>query len=232
MKRKLGALGAALAIIASGQVNANVDGLFGGRVWLDENRNGIQEADENDSCPMRVFLDKLDEPRLWLAIKTDKEGNYLFPEVPLGDYRVRFERSEGYVFTTPNVGNNDNIDSDAAPGRGAAKPFRLTAQNPSTFNVDAGYVECPTRCERKRVRVYNDRLSFAYGAYFTTNVTANDFGAGTVSVKRGPLPAGVTLTADGTLSGTPIETGTFKIIYELTSSECSKSKGRVFLTVD
>jgi len=79
--------------------------------WYDENLNGIQDKDEYGIIGIQVGL--YDEnKKLLKTTKTDKEGNYLFCDLEPGNYYVKFELPDTYLFITKNKGS-DIKDSDA-----------------------------------------------------------------------------------------------------------------------
>ena len=88
-----------------------MDAKIGDYVWLDENRNGIQDADEDGLSGVAVNLLDCDG-NLIETTSTDSNGYYSFTVEP-GDYMVQFVAPLGYSLTLPNVGNDAN-DSDAA----------------------------------------------------------------------------------------------------------------------
>jgi hypothetical protein len=85
---------------------------IGGRVWLDANENGRQDAGELNWDDIRVEL--LDATGAELAFTfPDGDGLYSFPDLDPGDYQVHF--NTGFELTAPDVGGDDTIDSDADP---------------------------------------------------------------------------------------------------------------------
>ncbi len=132
--------------VADGETNNTVDaGLLnscgagglslGDRVWYDLNVNGIQDPFEGGVAGVQVLL--LNSVGAVVnATTTDGNGNYLFGSLPPGTYSVRFVQPAGYVFTLPNIGPNDAIDSDANPMTSATSPYALSAA--SDLTADAG----------------------------------------------------------------------------------------------
>ncbi|MBL8146378.1 MAG: DUF11 domain-containing protein, partial [Anaerolineae bacterium] len=127
--------------LAAGESNQTVDAGFvaraalGDRVWLDSNGNGIQDASETATGPVGGLLVQLmsaDGTTVLASTFTDAAGNYVFTELPPGDYRVRFPvPPAGYLWTTPNAGSDPALDSDVIPST------RLTA----VTNLIAGEVD-------------------------------------------------------------------------------------------
>ncbi|MBW7883098.1 MAG: carboxypeptidase regulatory-like domain-containing protein, partial [Caldilineaceae bacterium] len=87
----------------------------GDRVWLDNNKNGIQDDGEPDfTLPLTVqLLTPGDDTPLQTI--TTQGGFYLFDGLDSGIYCVQFQIPTGYVVTNPNQGGSGNVDSDVDP---------------------------------------------------------------------------------------------------------------------
>jgi hypothetical protein len=117
-------------------------GSIGDRVWLDANGNGLQDASETGGITGVTVQLKNSAGVVIATTTTNATGNYLFTGLVAGNYTVVFPVSiSGAVVTTPNVGADDNIDSDASQTTGETGTITLTTGQNIT-NVDAGY--CPT----------------------------------------------------------------------------------------
>ncbi|ANS51990.1 hypothetical protein BM86_32295 [Bacillus thuringiensis] len=68
---------------------------LGGRVWEDNNQNGIQDQSEKEMEGVRVQLLNKDGNAV-KEVKTDKEGHYLFDGLTENTYRVQGEKPFGY----------------------------------------------------------------------------------------------------------------------------------------
>ena len=97
---------------------------IGDRVWLDANRNGIQDTGEVGLPDITVTLHRSGTGVVTSAT-TDVAGVYTFTNVVGGAYAVEFERPTGYVFSPQNEGDNDALDSDADPVTGLAPYFEV-----------------------------------------------------------------------------------------------------------
>ncbi|WP_047524705.1 isopeptide-forming domain-containing fimbrial protein [Microbacterium sp. ZOR0019] len=94
-------------------------GQIGDRVWLDANRDGVQDADEKGIEGITVELRDADgnpvldadgEP---IRTVTDENGEYRFT-VPLGEWSVAFvDAPAKYDLTVPSASGDDKTDSDA-----------------------------------------------------------------------------------------------------------------------
>ena len=122
------------AVTGDTETNLTVDFGFyplaglGDRVWIDANRNGVQ--DEGEESVAGVTVELLDENGDVVATTmTDEDGNYRFEDLVPGTYRVRFDLStlpEGYKVTEPGAGDDDAADSDGDPTTGETEPTELT----------------------------------------------------------------------------------------------------------
>ncbi|MDZ4406749.1 M60 family metallopeptidase [Bacillus cereus] len=91
-------------------VKANVLKL-GGRVWEDNNQNGIQDQSEKGLEGIRVQLLNKDG-NASKEVKTDKEGRYLFDGLTENTYRVQIEKPSDYVFTPKQNGQDVTVNSN------------------------------------------------------------------------------------------------------------------------
>jgi hypothetical protein len=125
---------------------------------------------------------------------------------------VHFNTTTGVLSGTPTQEGIYHITFDAANGIGteAVQAFTLT--------VDASPVITSP-----------DSATFSYGAHGTFTVTASGTPAPTIE-RWGNLPAGVTY-ADGVLSGTPTQTGTFQITFTAENGIGQASVQHFVLTV-
>lgn len=127
-------------------------GQIGDRVWLDTNRNGLQDAGEPGVAGVTVELRDSagntvrDASNAPIRTTTDADGTYRFT-VPLGTWSVAFlSVPAGYQLTASKVGSDDTIDSDAT-ALGAAThtvtvtdPIRNGAGANVNLDLDAGLV--------------------------------------------------------------------------------------------
>jgi protocatechuate 3,4-dioxygenase beta subunit len=106
-------------VLTAGEVDVTIDaGLFkpraviGNYVWADTNSDGIQQATEPAAPGISVTLLNGSGNPVAVAI-TDANGFYMFPNVAPGTYSLSFANlPTGVSFTTPNLGGDDNLDSD------------------------------------------------------------------------------------------------------------------------
>jgi hypothetical protein len=112
---------------------------LGDYVWLDVNRNGLQDDDEPAVAGVRVELYRCDGD-LVNSQGTDGNGLYRFDDLEPGCYYVHFS-APGADFTRRNAGTNPAVDSDAdAAGRTAQIDLDAGEQD---MTWDAGLVGTP-----------------------------------------------------------------------------------------
>ncbi|MEE9414314.1 MAG: SdrD B-like domain-containing protein [Acidimicrobiales bacterium] len=109
---------------------------IGDRVWLDTDRDGIQDAGESGLAGVKTTL--LDGSGNAVATTTtDTDGDYSFTKLAPGTYVVQFEQPTGMVFTTTAAGANNEQDSNADHTSGQTPSIVLPAGT-DDFSWDAG----------------------------------------------------------------------------------------------
>jgi LPXTG-site transpeptidase (sortase) family protein len=116
---------------------------LGDYVWLDVDRDGIQDAGESGIPGVTVNL--YDSTNTLIeTMATDANGLYLFDDLNPGDYHVGFVPPAGYSFSPQDQGVNDAVDSDANVTTGQTVVTTLTAGE-TDLTWDAGlYTTAPT----------------------------------------------------------------------------------------
>ena len=115
---------------------------LGDFMWLDDNLNGIQDANELGVVDIKVDLYD-DRGNFIKSTKTDNEGKYKFCGLSAGKYRVKFTQPPSYLFTIKDSGNNINDlkDSDV-DSNGWSHIIDLKAGE-NDMSIDAGiYCSC------------------------------------------------------------------------------------------
>ncbi len=113
---------------------------IGDYVWVDTDRNGIQNGNEPALPGVTVELfDGAGEPVVDVfgnpvtAVETDADGRYMFDNLSAGTYQVKFaltaKQVEKYTFTKLDAGSDDAVDSDADPKTGWTSKFVLDDSN-------------------------------------------------------------------------------------------------------
>ncbi len=140
--------------LVAGENNPTIDaGIYipsgaglGNYVWIDDNANGIQDANEHGIAGVTVTLYDVNGVAIKSTI-TDQNGAYSFPDLFPGTYSVGFTTIPTYFynsdgnpmvvsFTTTDA-TTDGTDSDVNPATGLTPQYAIPAgvYNPT---VDAG----------------------------------------------------------------------------------------------
>ena len=85
---------------------------IGDFVWLDLNKNGVQDVDEPGLPGVTVNLYACGGGLLFTTT-TNASGHYLFSNLTPGSYFVEFVAPNGFVFSPMDQGSDDGKDSDA-----------------------------------------------------------------------------------------------------------------------
>jgi hypothetical protein len=133
--------GDSVQTVDAGLVEVPLPARLGDFVWLDGNRNGLQDPGEPGVPGVAVELYRVDTgtPVFVVSATTTLSGSYLFDNLPPGDYQVGFLPPPAYRFTTPNTGGDDSLDSDADPTSGRTPTVSL-ATGQQNLSLDAGLV--------------------------------------------------------------------------------------------
>ena len=110
-------------VVSSNPSTAEVNAVMyavGDYVWVDVNRDGVQDAGEPPVAGVTVaLLDGSGGPardvdgNLVASTVTDGNGYYYFDRLPAGQYQVMFTLPDGYRWTLPLAGLDETVDSDA-----------------------------------------------------------------------------------------------------------------------
>ncbi|GAA2835678.1 LPXTG-motif cell wall-anchored protein [Leucobacter komagatae] len=100
-------------------------------VWIDANKNGVQDSSEKVLPGVTVEL--FQNGKVIATTTTDKNGRYKFDDLNAGEYQVKFtltkEQQKIYKFTKPTVGSNGAVDSNAHPETGFTATIVLGDDN-------------------------------------------------------------------------------------------------------
>jgi uncharacterized repeat protein (TIGR01451 family) len=116
---------------------------IGDRVWIDANKNGVQDSGETGVPNVTVTLRDNAGNTLETDV-TDADGNYRFDELLPGTYVVCFDFTTlptGMVPTTSDTGANDAVDSD--PGATGCTPPVTLAAGDEDITIDLGIYSSP-----------------------------------------------------------------------------------------
>ena len=113
----------------------------GDKVWMDVNRDGLQDTDEPAMPGVTVTLTRADgtavtdaEGNPVASVTTDANGKYVFENLLPGDYTVTFTNPAGYEATISDAGDDRGLDSN-----GSSASVSL-AQGQDDATVDYGLV--------------------------------------------------------------------------------------------
>ena len=113
----------------------------GDKVWMDVDRDGLQDADEPAMPGVTVTLMRADGSAVTdasgnpvAAVTTDANGKYTFENLLPGDYKVSFTNPAGYEATVSDAGGDRAADSN-----GTESAVSL-AQGQDDATVDYGLV--------------------------------------------------------------------------------------------
>src|SRR5699024_4579984 len=89
---------------------------IGDYVWVDRNKDGIQDGNEKPLAGVTVDLYDKAGKTVIASTTTDENGLYIFDELVSGDYKVKFtlteEQAKKYKFTRQNERKDSTVDSD------------------------------------------------------------------------------------------------------------------------
>lgn len=129
--------------LESGENDDSVDaaivelGALTGRVWVDRDGDGVEEAGEASRPGITVNLLNADGTPTGRTTTTNAGGEYLFDEVVAGNYRVQFVLPPGLKLTLQDQGGNDTVDSDPNATSGVTGLVSVVPAT-TTRDVDAG----------------------------------------------------------------------------------------------
>ncbi len=109
-----------------------------GKFWLDENENGIFDAQETTISNAGQIVISSNQPDFPVSLTPEEDGSFYTDEIfPGSDYAINVNLLAGYELTLQDQGMDDNLDSDFNPD---GSPFTIEAISESIFNLDVGLV--------------------------------------------------------------------------------------------
>ncbi len=133
--------------------------IIGGFVWLDADRDGIRQPEEERLASITVQL--LDTGGAVVdQTPTDNSGRYqFFVADSNASYRVKFLLPAGYQFTLQDQGPDDTLDSDAHPVTGESDVVTPPYESFDSSGWSAGmYQEGPCPVPDEEVYIYTATL--------------------------------------------------------------------------
>ncbi|HSC53703.1 MAG TPA: SdrD B-like domain-containing protein [Phnomibacter sp.] len=129
---------------------------IGDFVWMDANKNGVQDPGESGISGVVVSLFNSSGILVGSTI-SDAKGFYRFDRITPGQYRVGVTPPPGSLITIKDIGN-DNYDSDVFPtGLNYAQTDLVTAvANTAITNVDIGLYMAPVTKRSIGDKIWND----------------------------------------------------------------------------
>lgn len=112
-------------------------GCIGNRVWLDNDKNGIQDEGEPGLENIQIVLFRGSGVPVDTTF-TDENGLYIFNNLTQGLYYAKFFVSEPYFFTLMDKGDDESKDSDASELSDGLTPSISLAHGAKYFDLDAG----------------------------------------------------------------------------------------------
>ncbi|MEK7253666.1 MAG: SdrD B-like domain-containing protein, partial [Bacteroidota bacterium] len=114
----------------------------GGKIWNDFNRDGCQNGGlpESGFAGVKLFLLGTD---IWGNAISDstfsaQNGEYIFENLPPGDYQVHLVKPAGYNISAPNACTDDFLDSDFNGTTGISIGFIHLVEGHCCLIVDGG----------------------------------------------------------------------------------------------
>ncbi len=155
--------------VAGAEINVTGTLLIGDYVWVDTDRDGIQDANENGRNAVTVSLFSCEGEAIDRTVTvTDSNGNdgYYSFEVCPGSYYIVFDDvPENYSFTEQSAGGDSLLDSNVN-AQGTTDCFTVT--DGDDVSIDAGLT---TTCPQLEVQ-YKIRPRDTDGIYTPGNETA------------------------------------------------------------
>ncbi|MBT8197124.1 MAG: LPXTG cell wall anchor domain-containing protein, partial [Acidimicrobiia bacterium] len=120
-----------------------VTAALSGRIWLDEDRDGIEQPGDAGVEFITVTLYAASDLTTPVATTTSApDGTYVFTDLPAGDYVVGIDIPGDMMSSPANVGGDDSVDSDLDPGTHLTASVSLPAGG-LVADVDAGVYPVP-----------------------------------------------------------------------------------------
>ena len=120
-------------------------GAVGSLVWLDNDGNGTQNANEPGVAEVTIHLYN-EADQLVAVTTTDENGNYLFDSLATGIYYIVFIITNDFTFSPIDAVADETNDSDADPSSGRTELIVVEA-GMVDLSWNAGILSRPTNVE-------------------------------------------------------------------------------------
>lgn len=213
------------------------DGMVGGTVWYDEDKDGLQNSDPRLERGFdKVKVELLDDSDKVIATTyTDGSGFYLFDTVDAGNYRVRITEPDDCRLSPPNADSNnqDTLDSDFNESTGTTDVFTINSASSMNYSVDAGLIcnEAPAIT----TTAADDEIKIDVAGAATINVLDNDIlssGVSELTIVSSDAIDTVEVVNDTLVIRDAQNPGQFTIRYRVRCIDGSSSEGVVNLNLD
>ena len=136
--------GVTLPVLSNAKAVPIVGSTLGDYVWIDSNEDGVQDSNESGVAGIKVYLldaksNPVNNPLTGqpYIVTTDTEGKYLFTNLTIGNYKIRFDIPITYAISPKNSNGNNATDSDVNPDIKVTDSISLKVGENYT-NVDMG----------------------------------------------------------------------------------------------
>ncbi len=115
---------------------------LGNNIFLDGNGNGLADFGEFGMSDVTIELYDAESNEMLESQVTDADGSYLFDYLQRDEYYLKVIPPTDYIVTIPNVGNNEDMDSDVDNSNGLnTTPTFSLDPGMELENVDIGLVQ-------------------------------------------------------------------------------------------
>jgi hypothetical protein len=163
-----------------------IGGEIGDRVWNDLNRNGVQDTGEPSLEGVTVdLLNSCSGSSVYGTLTTSNSGQYIFRDLPAGQYLVRVTAPNGLVFSPQNAiaddGGDSDVDSNGITPCISLNPYEVISNVDAGLYDPQGTVPVPTATPTPAGATLGDRIWRDVNINGVQNV--GEVGAGGVEVK-------------------------------------------------
>ncbi|MBX3014235.1 MAG: carboxypeptidase regulatory-like domain-containing protein [Caldilineaceae bacterium] len=124
-----------------------------GSVWLDENRDGFHDSNEQALAGITVILYNSDNQPI-ATVVTSADGTYSFADLPPGSYSLEFVRPDGYGIS-PHTDDNGDPNADPLTGR---TPLLVLMPGQQAPVANTGFYLQPANLDEDHEPAQNNRL--------------------------------------------------------------------------